>query len=343
MSSGLDAKHAMRNKNWSLEQVPGRRIGAARSLRLRAGRLAQRSAARRRARPARARRRCARRRPCSTRSLAFVGQVGFLMHLARAVDCRAVIVYGGRETPAQSGYPCNENLYSRGALLALLAAEHLPVRSHVPRADRACADVIDALDAAGGARRRDAGGGHRHDHRRADRAECRSATSTRSRRTSSRGRRCTSDGRARPIPASVEARRRPSRRAASSGQRRAAPRRAEARRGAATCLDGERVVADVDYALRDVEERGADHAPPTVDVTGSPAGRRNVYGLVACPDPGRARRLPRRAGRAAARGWHSAADHDLEGARAAPVSGSGAGSRGAGEPVTIGESVEAAR
>jgi ADP-heptose:LPS heptosyltransferase len=46
-------------------------------------------------------------------SLAFVGQVGFLMHLARAVDCRSVIVYGGRETPAQSGTPCNENLYSR--------------------------------------------------------------------------------------------------------------------------------------------------------------------------------------------------------------------------------------
>ena len=23
-----------------------------------------------------------------------------------------MIVYGGRETPAQSGYPCNENLYS---------------------------------------------------------------------------------------------------------------------------------------------------------------------------------------------------------------------------------------
>ena len=34
------------------------------------------------------------------------------MHLARAVDCRAVIVYGGRETPEQSGYRCNENLYS---------------------------------------------------------------------------------------------------------------------------------------------------------------------------------------------------------------------------------------
>ncbi len=43
---------------------------------------------------------------------AFVGLVGFLMHLARAVDCPAVIIYGGRERPDQSGYACNENLYS---------------------------------------------------------------------------------------------------------------------------------------------------------------------------------------------------------------------------------------
>ena len=42
----------------------------------------------------------------------FVGQVGFLMHLARSVDCKSVIVYGGRETPQQSGYACNTNLYS---------------------------------------------------------------------------------------------------------------------------------------------------------------------------------------------------------------------------------------
>lgn len=42
----------------------------------------------------------------------FLGQVGFLMHLARAVDCPSVIVYGGREAPWQSGYSCNENLYS---------------------------------------------------------------------------------------------------------------------------------------------------------------------------------------------------------------------------------------
>ncbi|HUJ43405.1 MAG TPA: glycosyltransferase family 9 protein [Opitutaceae bacterium] len=40
----------------------------------------------------------------------FIGLVGGLMHLARAVDCRAVIVYGGRELPAQSGYRGNINL-----------------------------------------------------------------------------------------------------------------------------------------------------------------------------------------------------------------------------------------
>lgn len=40
----------------------------------------------------------------------FVGQVGFLMHLARAVETRSVIIYGGREKAWQSGYPCNENI-----------------------------------------------------------------------------------------------------------------------------------------------------------------------------------------------------------------------------------------
>jgi len=42
----------------------------------------------------------------------FLGNVGFLMHLARAVECPAVIIYGGREAPRQSGYGCNINLYS---------------------------------------------------------------------------------------------------------------------------------------------------------------------------------------------------------------------------------------
>lgn len=42
----------------------------------------------------------------------YVGTVGFLMHLARAVDCPAVIVYGGREAPWQSGYNFNANVVS---------------------------------------------------------------------------------------------------------------------------------------------------------------------------------------------------------------------------------------
>ncbi len=46
-------------------------------------------------------------------SLVFIGLVGFLMHLARAVDCRSVIVYGGREKPTQTGYVANKNLYSQ--------------------------------------------------------------------------------------------------------------------------------------------------------------------------------------------------------------------------------------
>jgi hypothetical protein len=42
----------------------------------------------------------------------YVGTVGFLMHLARAVECPSVIIYGGREAPWQSGYNCNFNIYS---------------------------------------------------------------------------------------------------------------------------------------------------------------------------------------------------------------------------------------
>jgi hypothetical protein len=42
----------------------------------------------------------------------FLGNVGFLMHLARAVECPSVIIFGGREAPWQSGYTGNLNLYS---------------------------------------------------------------------------------------------------------------------------------------------------------------------------------------------------------------------------------------
>ena len=40
----------------------------------------------------------------------FLGQEGFPMHLARSVETRSVIIYGGRLKAWQSGYPCNENV-----------------------------------------------------------------------------------------------------------------------------------------------------------------------------------------------------------------------------------------
>jgi hypothetical protein len=48
-------------------------------------------------------------------AMLMIGHVGFMMHLARSVDCRAVIIYGGREKPAQSGYECFQNISSEVA------------------------------------------------------------------------------------------------------------------------------------------------------------------------------------------------------------------------------------
>jgi Glycosyltransferase family 9 (heptosyltransferase) len=45
----------------------------------------------------------------------FIGLATGLVHLARAVECRSVIVYGGREDPTISGYTANENLNWEGA------------------------------------------------------------------------------------------------------------------------------------------------------------------------------------------------------------------------------------
>jgi hypothetical protein len=108
-SSGLGAQYPMRNKEWYPERFQAVvaalkpyysfvQVGAASDPLLegaidRRGKTSLRQTA-----------------AILSASLAFVGQVGFLMHLARAVDCRAVIVYGGRELPEQSGYTCNENL-----------------------------------------------------------------------------------------------------------------------------------------------------------------------------------------------------------------------------------------
>jgi len=45
-------------------------------------------------------------------SRALVGLAGFLMHVAKAVGTKSVIVYGGREHPSQTGYADNVNLYT---------------------------------------------------------------------------------------------------------------------------------------------------------------------------------------------------------------------------------------
>jgi ADP-heptose:LPS heptosyltransferase len=42
-----------------------------------------------------------------------IGTVNGVTHMARAVDCPAVVIYGGRESSWQSGYNCNENMQSQ--------------------------------------------------------------------------------------------------------------------------------------------------------------------------------------------------------------------------------------
>jgi hypothetical protein len=129
-SSGLDARYPMRNKNWSLERYQGVvsalknrydfvQVGSRNdpplegALDLRGQTTVRETAA------------------VLHGSLAFVGQVHQESHLARAVECRSVIVYGGRETPAQSGYPCNENLYS--AVICSCSGGDHTVRQHARR------------------------------------------------------------------------------------------------------------------------------------------------------------------------------------------------------------------
>jgi hypothetical protein len=45
-------------------------------------------------------------------STLLISHVGFMMHLARAVECPSVIIYGGREKPEQSGYSAFKNIYT---------------------------------------------------------------------------------------------------------------------------------------------------------------------------------------------------------------------------------------
>jgi hypothetical protein len=110
-SSGLEARHPIRNKEWYQDRFQGVvealgdevqfiQLGGAGDPGLRhATDLRGRTSVRETA-------------AILSHARLYVGTVGFLMHLARAVDCPSVIVYGGREAPWQSGYSCNINLYS---------------------------------------------------------------------------------------------------------------------------------------------------------------------------------------------------------------------------------------
>jgi hypothetical protein len=80
-------------------------------------------------------------------SLVYLGLVGFLMHLARAVECPAVIVYGGRELPAESGYSGNENLYTPIECSPCWILNSCPY-------DRACLQRIGAEEVVAAMRRR---------------------------------------------------------------------------------------------------------------------------------------------------------------------------------------------
>jgi hypothetical protein len=77
---------------------------------------------------------------------AYIGNVGLLMHLARAVDCPSVIIYGGREHPSTTGYSANINLYE--------AVECAPCWLYTCPYDRECMrriepkHIIAALEAA---------------------------------------------------------------------------------------------------------------------------------------------------------------------------------------------------
>ncbi len=110
-SSGLAAKWPMRNKEWypeRFQEVINRRkkdfkfaqIGSAtdpllnEAMDLRGKTSIRESAA------------------ILSQARLFVGLEGFVMHLARSVECPAVIVFGGRTAPGQFGYGCNINLYS---------------------------------------------------------------------------------------------------------------------------------------------------------------------------------------------------------------------------------------
>jgi ADP-heptose:LPS heptosyltransferase len=69
----------------------------------------------------------------------YIGGVGLLMHMAKAVGCKSIIIYGGRESPEQSGYLDNINLYS------LLPCSPCGLRNFC-HLNKLCMQMINASD-----------------------------------------------------------------------------------------------------------------------------------------------------------------------------------------------------
>jgi hypothetical protein len=66
----------------------------------------------------------------------YIGQVNGLMHLARAVNTPSIVIYGGRETPEQSGYSCNVNIYSK------IECSPCWIRLHCPHGMRCMNEIM---------------------------------------------------------------------------------------------------------------------------------------------------------------------------------------------------------
>jgi ADP-heptose:LPS heptosyltransferase len=79
------------------------------------------------------------------RAWAFVGLIGFPMHLARAVGTPSVIVFGGREHPSEDGYPGNRNLFTEMHCSPCWLVNHCPY-------DRECMRRIGADEVIAAAR-----------------------------------------------------------------------------------------------------------------------------------------------------------------------------------------------
>ena len=83
---------------------------------------------------------------------AFVGLIGFPMHLARAVGTPSVIVFGGREHPSEDGYPANRNLFTEMHCSPCWFVNHCPYDRECMRritAEQVIAAVRDLLKGEG--------------------------------------------------------------------------------------------------------------------------------------------------------------------------------------------------